>query len=117
MAAVGLSTPALDHMRRAVEFAAEMRDAVGRIGNEYEVNLSLSLGIGAGTVVTDVVHGEELLFHLWGEAVIQADHALDKASDGQIVVTQAVYDKLADSYQFTQLPAAHPIPLWALEKG
>ncbi|MCZ6710647.1 MAG: HAMP domain-containing protein [Gammaproteobacteria bacterium] len=117
MGAVGLSAPVLDHMRRAVEFAGELRDAVERIGNEYEMPLSLRLGISAGPVVTDVVHDEELLFHLWGEAVIQADHARDRASNGQIVVTQVLYDKLADSYRFARLPAEEPIPLWSLEKG
>jgi len=104
MAAVGLSSPLLDHMRRALEFVRELDDAVQRIGNEHSLNLRLTAGISSGPVITDVAFDDEMLFHLWGEAVIQADHARDHAAEGQIVVTQVVRDKLADSYRFEALP-------------
>ena len=114
MAVVGLSTPVLDHMRRAVEFASEMRDAAERIGKEYDLDLSVGQGIGAGPVVTDVLHDEELLFYLWGDPVIQAKYAMDRAANGQIVVTQTLYDKLEDNYRFVRVPGEDSIPLWAL---
>ncbi|MGI9328325.1 MAG: adenylate/guanylate cyclase domain-containing protein, partial [Pseudomonadales bacterium] len=116
MAAVGLSSPALDHMRRAVVFAGEMRSAVAQIGAEYEVQLDLRVGISAGSVVTDVVHHNELLFHLWGEAVVQADHALDRATNNQIIVTQPVHEKLTQGFRFERLEGG-PIPLWCLQEG
>lgn len=114
MAAVGLSTAQLDHMRQALEFARELDVAIQQIGNEQGVRLSLAAGISGGSVMADVVQGDELLFHLWGEAVIQADQACDHATDGQIVVTEPVHRKLADTYEFEPLEGVSSTSLWCL---
>ena len=114
MAAVGLSLPVLDHMRRALEFSRELRHAVRRISNEHQLNLRLTAGISSGPVITDVTHDNELLFQLWGVAVVQADYALDHAQEGQIVVTSALRDKLSDSYRFESLASGDAMPLWIL---
>jgi class 3 adenylate cyclase len=114
MAAVGLSSPLLDHMSRAVEFARDLRSAVERIAQIENADLQLMVGISAGPVITNVVHEDDLLFHLWGEAVINADHARDQASLGQIVVTDDVKEALVNKYSFSEVSAPGPLSLWAL---
>ncbi|TDJ37968.1 MAG: HAMP domain-containing protein [Gammaproteobacteria bacterium] len=114
MAAVGLSAPLLDHMRRAVEFARDVQGAVARLSAVRELDLNLAIGIAAGTVVTDVAHNQEVLFQLWGEAVIQADYARDQAGRGEILVTQSVRDQLSDSYEFQRVDDADGVALWAV---
>jgi class 3 adenylate cyclase len=117
MGAVGLSAPLLDHMRRAVEFARDVQGDIARISAIRELDLSVTIGIAAGTVVTDVAHNQEVLFQLWGEAVIQADYARDRAGHGEILVTQSVRDQLADSYNFQRVDDTERVALWTLTDG
>lgn len=117
MAAVGLSAPLLDHMRRAVEFARDVQRDVARISAVRELDLSVVAGISAGTVITDLVHDKEVLFQLWGEAVIQADHARDRGRRGEIIVTQGIRDQLADGYAFERVEDTDDIALWTLVDG
>jgi class 3 adenylate cyclase len=104
-------------MRRAVECARDLQGDIARISAIRELELGLVVGIGAGTVVTDVEHDKEVLFHLWGEAVIQADHARDHGQPGDIVVTQVVRDQLGDSYEFQRLEGTDRVALWTLADG
>jgi class 3 adenylate cyclase len=101
-------------MRRAVEFARDVQADVARISAARELDLSLAIGIAAGTVVTDVEHNQEVLFQLWGEAVIQADYAKDRAGQGQILVTQSVRDQLSDNYEFQRVDNTDHVVLWTL---
>ena len=112
MAAVGLSAPLLNHTQRAMEFARELRTAVARIAQIEEAKLELLVGISAGPVITNVVHEEELLFQLWGEAVINADYARDHAAPGQIVVTDNVREYLQEKYTFVRVDQPSDITLW-----
>ncbi len=114
MAAVGLSAPLLNHTQRAMEFARELRTAVARIAQIEEAKLELLVGISAGPVITNVVHEEELLFQLWGEAVINADYARDHAAPGQIVVTDNVREYLQEKYTFVRVDQPSDITLWQL---
>jgi class 3 adenylate cyclase len=114
LAAVGLSSPLLDHMPRAVEFARELRTSVANIAQAYELKLDLIVGISAGPVVTNVSHGRELMFQIWGEAVIEADFARDEAERGQIVVNDAIREALADKYRFERMAGERAVALWIL---
>jgi class 3 adenylate cyclase len=115
MAAVGLSAPLLNHVQRAVKYARELRSAVARIAQMEDAELELIVGISSGPVITNVVHQEELLFQLWGEAVINADYARDHAEPGQIVVTDSVRAALAEKYRFTAVHNQRQPALWLLE--
>ncbi len=114
LAAVGLSSPLLDHMPRALEFARDLRSLVANIAQAYELKLDLIVGISAGPVITNVSHDKELMFQIWGEAVIEADFARDEAERGQIVVNQAIRDALADRYQFERMAGERAVALWIL---
>ena len=97
LAVTGLSQPLLDHMRRTVEFALAARAIVLDFNREKDAHLGLTVGIGSGPVIADVMGQGQFLFQLWGAAVIAADHAMDCGGVNDIVVTRAVRDGLARS--------------------
>jgi class 3 adenylate cyclase len=116
LAVTGLSQPLLDHMRRTVEFALAARAIVLDFNREKTASLGLTVGIGAGPVIADVMGQGQFLFQLWGAAVIAADHAMDCGDVNDIVVTRAVRDGLSDQYTFKPLQAStSSVPLWTLE--
>ncbi len=117
LAAVGLSSPLLDHIPRAAAFARELRDTVATIAQSHEVKLDLIVGISAGPVITNLSHDRELMFQIWGEAVIEADFARDEAELGQIVVTGTVREALADRYRFERMAGEKVVGLWILADG
>ncbi len=83
---------------------------------EKTTHLGLTVGIGSGPVIADVMGHGQFLFQLWGAAVIAADHAMDCGAVNDIVVTRAVRDGLADQYTFKPLQAStSDVPLWTLE--
>ncbi len=114
-AAAGLSEPLLDHARRAVDFARELVRIVRRADAETDAELRLRVGIASGTALADVIGRERLVFHVWGEVVIEADHARDEAGAWQVVVTTPVRDKLHEVLAFRPLEGATgDLPLWVL---
>jgi class 3 adenylate cyclase len=115
LAVTGLSQPLLDHMRRTVEFAVAARKIVHEFNREKGADLGLTVGIGSGPVVADVMGQGQFLFQLWGAAVIAADHAMDCGAVDDIVVTRTVRDALADQYTFQPLATSTTgVPLWTL---
>lgn len=118
LAVTGLSQPLLDHMRRTVEFARAARAIVVNFNRERDTHLGLSVGIGSGPVVADVMGQGQFLFQLWGAAVIAADHAMDCGAINDIVVTRTVHDGLADQYTFEPVEVSgSDVPLWKLIDG
>ena len=115
LAVTGLSQPLLDHMRRTVEFALSARAIVANFNREKNTHLGLTVGIGSGPVIADVMGQGQFLFQLWGAAVIAADHAMDCGAVNDIVVTRTVHDGLADQYTFTPIQeSSSSVPLWRL---
>ena len=118
LAVTGLSLPLLDHMRRTVEFARSAREIVMNFNREHGTSLGLTVGIGSGPVIADVIGQGQFLFQLWGAAVIAADHAMDCGGINDIVVTREVHDGLVDQYTFSSFEvASSEIPLWRLIDG
>jgi class 3 adenylate cyclase len=115
LAVTGLSLPLLDHMQRSVEFARSARQIVTNFNIEQGTQLGLTVGIGSGPVIADVMAQGQFLFQLWGKAVIEADHAMDCGEINEIVVTRTVHDGLADQYTFKEIEVpGSEVALWKL---
>jgi class 3 adenylate cyclase len=115
LAVTGLSLPLLDHMQRTVEFALNARQIVMNFNIEQGTQLGLTVGIGSGPVIADVMGQGQFLFQLWGAAVIAADHAMDCGAINDIVVTRTVHDGLADQYNFQPIEVqGSEVALWKL---
>lgn len=92
-AVCGTETPYLDHTQRTLTFAAQLRDALGRYGEENDLPISMSAGVDTGTVTVGLIGDTRLVYDLWGEAVDNATRLSRVAQDGEILVTNAVRDR------------------------
>ena len=95
-----LATAARSHAPHGRVRAARRARSCADFNREKNAHLGLTVGIGSGPVVADVMGQGQFLFQLWGAAVIAADHAMDCGDVNDIVVTRSVRDGLADQYTF-----------------
>jgi len=96
----GLTTPYLDHVNRALDFALEVSDTVPRFNIEHNTTLHMQMGIHAGPVMAGIVGATRFHYDLWGEAVNIASDLQSAAAPGMILVSQDVYERVRDLYVF-----------------
>ncbi|KQZ10937.1 hypothetical protein ASD23_01980 [Agromyces sp. Root1464] len=96
LASSGLIVPRVDNVRRAVEFATELRAVIERFNAGNDASVELRAGIATGTVTSGLVGRTSLAYDLWGDAVNLAYRV--RSVDGRpgIYVSQAVKDRLQD---------------------
>ncbi len=92
-AVCGTETPYLDHAQRTLTFTAQLRDALGRFGQENDLSISMSAGIDSGTVTVGLIGDTRLVYDLWGEAVDSASKLARIAQSGEILMTKATRDR------------------------
>ena len=111
MAVSGLSVARLDHTRRAVAFALELRRIVERFNTARDLpprsRLGVRVGINAGPVTAGVVGTRKFLYDLWGDTVTIAADLRDAAAPDTVRVTAAVREDVHDLFAFAP---DHPIP-------
>ncbi|HEC24052.1 MAG TPA: adenylate/guanylate cyclase domain-containing protein, partial [Chloroflexi bacterium] len=102
MAVGGLPTPRADHAEAVAEMALDMQDAISRFeavnGNPFK----LRMGINSGPVVAGVLGTKKFIYDLWGDTVNIASRMESQGIDGHIQVTQVVYERLRDRYEFEE---------------
>ena len=113
MAVCGLSVARLDHTRRTVEFAIEMRRVVERFNAAHDLRggseLSVRVGLNAGPVTAGVVGTRKFLYDLWGDTVTIADDLRNAAPPDAVRVTRGVYEAVSDLFAFAPAdPVAVP---------
>jgi class 3 adenylate cyclase len=99
LAVCGLTKPYLDHVKRAVDFAQESLKAVKTINRQYNLSLSLKIGIDTGTVTTALI-SPKLRYDLWGEPAQVAVELAEFAETNTILVTTAVRERVVDLFAF-----------------
>ncbi len=102
LASSGLIIPRVDNVRRAVDFAREMRVVVQRFNAQNNSSIDLRAGVDTGTVTSGLVARTSLAYDLWGDAVSLAYRVRSVTGDPGIFVSQSVRDRLQDSVVFTQ---------------
>jgi class 3 adenylate cyclase len=100
MAICGLSVPYLDHDKRAIGFVLELQTALRRFNHERGFQLNLQVGIDAGDVVAGIVGRHKLVYDVWGKPINIASHLRDTCPAGDILVSESVYQRLKDLYEF-----------------
>jgi class 3 adenylate cyclase len=100
MAAGGLPLPRPDHAEAVAEMALEMLEAFDRARGALGVELSLRIGIASGPVIAGVIGRHKFTYDLWGDTVNTASRMESHGLPGRIQVTQSVYDRLSDTYEF-----------------
>jgi class 3 adenylate cyclase len=102
LASSGLIVPRVDNVRRAVDFAREMRGVVERFNAQHGTQIDLRAGVDTGTVTSGLVARTSLAYDLWGDAVSLAYRVRSVTGEPGIYVSQAVRDRLQDSVGFRE---------------
>lgn len=115
MAVCGLTQARFDHSKRTVDFALAMLDIIQRLNVKHNSALALRISIHAGPVTAGVVGTERFRYGIWGETAYIASSLSSKAELKHILLTQSVYQRIADSYTFIQNPVVNIQGLGELE--
>lgn len=102
LASSGLIVPRVDNVRRAVDFAREMRAVVERFNSQNGSELDIRAGVDTGTVTSGLVARTSLAYDLWGDAVSLAYRVRSVTGLPGIYVSQAVRDRMQDSVTFAK---------------
>lgn len=102
LASSGMVVPRVDKMRRAVEFAVQLRAVVERFNSQYGSKLDVRAGIDTGSVTSGLVARTNLAYDLWGDAVNLAYRARSVTGEPGIYVSQAVRERLGDTLPFSE---------------
>jgi class 3 adenylate cyclase len=100
LAVCGLSVPYLDPDRRALDLARDLLGIVLRFNHERGLRLNLGVGIGTGDIVAGIVGRRRFVYDVWGETIGEVSRLRSACSPGEIWVTETVYRRLKDLYEF-----------------
>ena len=104
-AACGLLQPRLDHQRRSVEFARDLRTMVATYSQSRgDADFSVIAGISAGVVEAGIVSRKRPMFDVWGPTVSHAEVLCDAAKSGEILVSADVSRHLDSQFTFAEHP-------------
>ncbi len=106
MAVCGISLPYLDHDKRAIDFALEMLLIVRRFNHERRFQLNIRTGIHSGNIVAGIVGRGKFIYDVWGDTVDISHALMSVCPVGAILVSEEVYHRLADLYEFELLKTA-----------
>lgn len=102
MAVAGAPEPSIDHVARAAKLALDMLQAAHRHTDSSGRRLELRVGIDCGPVIAGVIGLKKFTYDVWGDPVNTASRMESHGVPGRIQVTQAVRDRLGDSFQFEE---------------
>ena len=124
IAVCGLSRAYLDHIDRTVNFALRILETLQPINEKHQINLGLRIGIHSGAVMAAMIGTQNFSYRLWGETIQVAANLNNQAAleVNSIVVTQPIYESLADQYLFVpstlvEIEDLGEFPRWLLVTG
>ena len=99
----------------AAELALEMRDAVERAGDPWQIRI----GIHVGEVMAGVIGTRQWVYDLWGDAVNVASRLESTAPPGHVQVSAAAAEVLRDGFLLdphgpVELKGKGPTQTWLL---
>src|SRR5213075_2634466 len=99
MVAAGVPIPRADHATALASLALDMVEATRSTGAVGDLGLELRIGINSGPVVAGVIGRKRFLYDLWGDAVNTASRMESHGTPGEIQVTGATHELLADDFE------------------
>jgi class 3 adenylate cyclase len=119
MAVCGVSTPYLDHEKRAVDFSIDMVSIIRRFNHERNFKLDIRVGIGSGDVVAGIVGREKFIYDVWGDTINLASALRAACPPGAVLVSTAIQQRLQDLYPFQPMDLVvegrTKLPAWQLK--
>lgn len=98
----GLLRQIEDHSKAVAYLALDMMDAIEDINRSTGNELALRIGIHVGPVVAGVVGTSKFFYDLWGDTVNVANRMETHGEVGQIHITRALAERLADEFELEE---------------
>ena len=115
-ATCGLFSPRLDHPKRVLDFAREMRQLIVQFNINHGLNLTLHFGLHTGEVLAGIIGNEKFTYDLFGETVNQVFDLKERGMDNSILVSESFYKKLKEMFEFKKTEIAGlEFPIWEFE--
>ncbi|MCX7919678.1 MAG: tetratricopeptide repeat protein [bacterium] len=123
MALFGAPVAHEDDPERALRSALEIQAAMTRLGNKFNREIKLHIGISCGEVIVGGLGGGQRLdYTAIGDVVNLASRLQSIAEPGQTVVSQRIYERTQYAFEFKSLGTIElkgksaPITAYAVEK-
>lgn len=105
LAACGLSTPRLDHVQRAVEFADRIALEIERINRARGLDLRLRVAIDTGLVHAGLVGNRRFVYDIWGRPMNIARRIVLETGRGEVRLSERAYKSIDQPAEFSEMPA------------
>ncbi|MFS0911140.1 adenylate/guanylate cyclase domain-containing protein [Microbacterium sp. 179-I 3D2 NHS] len=102
LASSGLTVPRVDNIRRAVDFARNLRGVIERFNAQNGTQIGLRAGVDTGTVTSGLVARTSLAYDLWGDAVNLAYRVRSVTGEPGIYVSQTVRDRTQELVTYAE---------------
>ena len=110
-AVCGMFQPRLDHTRRLMEFALEIRRVIRQINLNHRLELSTQIGIHTGPVTAGIVGHRKFNFDLIGHTTAVTLQMCEVYEGSDILVSEEARQRLLDFYEFVPVDIAQTFEL------
>ncbi len=100
MVVAGLPAPRPDHVQAVADMALDIQRELATRHNPAGGPVRMRIGINTGPVVAGVIGTRKFIYDLWGDTVNTASRMESHGLSGEIQVTEAVYARLREAYEF-----------------
>ena len=100
MAASGVPVPDKYHARVMCEVAINMIHIIQDISRESGHKLQVRIGMHSGNLMAGILGKHKFVYDVWGDSVNIASRMESHGEVGKVVVSQATYDLVKDTYDF-----------------
>ena len=106
-AACGLFSPRLDHAKRVVDFAKELKLIIGQFNINHQLSLSLEFGIHSGEVTAGIIGTSKFNYDLFGQTVNDTFRIKDEKINNAVLVSNPVYERTKDFFEYEKVVVAN----------
>lgn len=101
MAVSGAMTRPPRPTKAALDFACYLIEGAKELGDRFEVDFRLHVGINTGPAIGGVISAKRISYDYWGDTINLASRLQDIAPANGVAVSAATFELVRDSYAFS----------------